>query len=56
MEAQEYLQYGDGGLPTQYFVDGNGRLFMVLGSRRLFVLVEEKLPSPPAPLPKGEGG
>ena len=43
VDAQEYLQYGDGVLPTQYFVDGNGRLFMVLGSRRLYVLVEEKL-------------
>ena len=43
VEAQVYLQHGDAVLPTQYFLDGNDRLFMVLGSRRLFVLVEEKV-------------
>ena len=43
IEAREYLQFGDGVLPTQYFLDSNHRLFMVLGSRRLFVLVNEKV-------------
>ncbi|MCX7012825.1 MAG: hypothetical protein NTW86_09755 [Candidatus Sumerlaeota bacterium] len=42
VDAQEYLQFGDAVLPTHYYVDAGGRLFMALGSRRLFVLVDEK--------------
>jgi len=42
VDAREYLQFGEGVLPTHYYLDAHNRLFMVLGSRRLFVLVNEK--------------
>lgn len=43
VDAREYLQFGEGVLPTHYYLDADNRLFMVLGSRRLFVLVNEKV-------------
>jgi len=46
VEVREYLQYGDAVLPTHYCLDAHNRLFMVLGSRRLFVLVNEKAEAP----------
>lgn len=43
IDATDYMQYGQSVIPKHYYIDKNGRLFMVLGTRRLFVLVGEKV-------------
>lgn len=40
--VHDYLHWGDGGVPTHYFVDEHRRLIMVLGPRMLYVLTGEK--------------